>query len=308
MPLLRSAFIALSQNRLLRRFGERSQVGRKLSSRFVAGMEIEDALRVAEAINRQGMLVTLDSLGESVATELEAHASAEIYHRLLDAIAERKLKSNVSVKLTQMGLELSPDLAEKIATNLAQHAHSTGSFVRIDMEGSPLTQVTLDIVRRLHAKPEVRGAIGVVIQAYLYRSQADIEQLLADGIRVRLCKGAYKEPAEIAFPRKADVDANYVRLSCQLLESPIYHGLATHDEAMVNAAKSFASQHRIEPGRFEFQMLFGVRRDLQRKLVREGYNVRVYIPFGREWYPYFMRRLAERPANLLFILKNLMRS
>jgi proline dehydrogenase len=271
-------------------------------------MEIEDALRVAEAINRQGMLVTLDSLGESVATELEAHASAEIYHRLLDAIAERKLKSNVSVKLTQMGLELSPDLAEKIATNLAQHAHSTGSFVRIDMEGSPLTQVTLDIVRRLHAKPEVRGAIGVVIQAYLYRSQADIEQLLADGIRVRLCKGAYKEPAEIAFPRKADVDANYVRLSCQLLESPIYHGLATHDEAMVNAAKSFASQHRIEPGRFEFQMLFGVRRDLQRKLVREGYNVRVYIPFGREWYPYFMRRLAERPANLLFILKNLMRS
>jgi proline dehydrogenase len=308
MPLLRSAFIALSQNRLLRRFGERSQVGRKLSSRFVAGMEIEDALRVAEAINRQGMFVSLDSLGESVTSELEAHSSAEIYHRLLDAIAERKLKSNVSVKLTQMGLELSPDLAEKIAESLAQHAHAAGSFVRIDMEGSSLTQVTLDIVRRLHAKPELRGSIGVVIQAYLYRSQSDIEQLLADGIRVRLCKGAYKEPAEIAFPRKADVDANFVRLSCQLLESPIYHGLATHDEAMIAAAKAFAVQHRIDPSRFEFQMLFGVRRDLQRKLVREGYNVRVYIPFGREWYPYFMRRLAERPANLLFILKNLIRS
>jgi proline dehydrogenase len=308
MSLLRSTFIALSQNRLLRRFGERSSVGRKLSSRFVAGMEIEDALRVAEAINRQGMKVTLDVLGESVTSELEAHSSAEIYHRLLDSIAERKLNSNVSVKLTQMGLDLSPELAETIAESLAKHAKATGSFVRIDMEGSQLTQVTLDIVRRLHAKADLRGAIGVVIQAYLYRSQADIEQLLADGIRVRLCKGAYKEPAEIAFPRKADVDANYVRLSCQLLESPIYHGLATHDEAMIAAAKSFVSQHGIDPARFEFQMLFGVRRDLQRKLIREGYNVRVYIPFGREWYPYFMRRLAERPANLLFILKNLMRS
>jgi len=308
MPLLRSAFIALSQNRLLRRFGERSQVGRKLSSRFVAGMEIDDALRVAEAVNRQGMLVTLDSLGESVTSEQEAHASAEIYHRLLDSIAERKLNANVSVKLTQMGLELDPEIAGRIAESLTQHARATGNFVRIDMEGSPLTQVTLDIVRRLNARPDLRGAIGVVIQAYLYRSQADIEQLLADGIRIRLCKGAYKEPPEIAFPRKADVDSNYVRLSCLLLDSPIYHGIATHDEAMIAAAKSFAAQHRIEPSRFEFQMLFGVRRDLQRKLVREGYNVRVYIPFGREWYPYFMRRLAERPANLFFILKNLVRS
>lgn len=308
MPLLRSAFIALSQNRLLRRFGERSQVGRKLSSRFVAGMEIDDALRVAEAINRQGMLVTLDSLGESVTSEQEAFASAEIYHRLLDSIAERKLNANVSVKLTQMGLELDPEIAGRIAESLTQHARATSNFVRIDMEGSPLTQVTLDIVRRLHARPDLRGAIGVVIQAYLYRSQADIEQLLADGIRIRLCKGAYKEPPEIAFPRKADVDANYVRLSCLLLDSPIYHGIATHDEAMIAAAKSFGAQHKIEPSRFEFQMLFGVRRDLQRKLVREGYNVRVYLPFGREWYPYFMRRLAERPANLLFILKNLVRS
>jgi len=308
MPLLRSAFISLSQSRQLRRFGERSSIGRKLSSRFVAGMEIEDALRVAEAVNRQGMLVTLDSLGESVSSDLEAHASAEIYHRLLDAIAARGLKANISVKLTQMGLELSPALAEKIAESLTQHAAATGNFLRVDMEGSALTQVTLDIVRRLHARPELRGSIGVVIQAYLYRSQADIEQLLADGIRVRLCKGAYKEPPEIAFPRKPDVDSNYVRLSCQLLDSPIYHGIATHDEAMIDAARSFAAQHGIAPSRFEFQMLFGVRRDLQRKLIKEGYNVRVYIPFGREWYPYFMRRLAERPANALFILKNLFRS
>ncbi|HUH62186.1 MAG TPA: proline dehydrogenase family protein [Terracidiphilus sp.] len=308
MALLRSAFIVLSQNRLLRRFGERSQVGRKLSSRFVAGMEIEDALRVAEAINRQGMKVTLDSLGESVTSDVEAHRSADVYHRLLDSIAERKLSANVSVKLTQMGLELSPGLAEGIVEDLVRHAREAGSFVRIDMEGSQFTQVTLDIVRRLHAKADLRGSIGVVIQAYLYRSQADIEQLLADGMRVRLCKGAYKEPAEIAYPRKTDVDANFVRLSCLLLDSPLYHGLATHDEAMVAAAKSFAVQHAIDPGRYEFQMLFGVRRDLQRKLMREGYNVRVYIPFGREWYPYFMRRLAERPANVLFILRNLFRS
>ncbi|MGB7546105.1 MAG: proline dehydrogenase family protein [Terracidiphilus sp.] len=307
MSVLRSVLITLSRNRQLRRFGEHSRIGTKLSSRFVAGMEIDDALRVAEAVNKQGMSVTLDSLGESVTSEAEAQQAADVYHRLLDSIAERTLKSNISVKLTQMGLTLDPQLAESIAASLAEHAQSTGSFVRIDMEDSSLTQVTLDIVRRLHARPNLRGAIGVVIQAYLYRSQADIEQLLADGIRVRLCKGAYKEPADLAFPRKADVDLNYIRLSCMLLSSPIYHGLATHDEAMIAAAKSYARQHGIEPGRFEFQMLFGVRRDLQRQLVAEGYSVRVYIPFGREWYPYFMRRLAERPANVLFIARNLLR-
>ncbi|MGA9671950.1 MAG: proline dehydrogenase family protein [Terracidiphilus sp.] len=308
MPILRSAFIALSRNRVMRRFSERSGMGRRLSSRFVAGMELEDALRVAESVNRQGIAVTLDSLGESVSSEVEAHQAAEIYHRLLEQIAARKLLANISVKLTQMGLELSPDLAETIAESLAKHAAATGNFLRIDMENSSLTQVTLDIVRRIHAVPEMRGAIGIVIQAYLYRSQADIEQLLADGIRIRLCKGAYKEPPEVAFPSKADVDANYVRLSGMLLDSPIYHGLATHDEAMIAAAKEFAKQHGIDPSRFEFQMLYGVRRDLQRKLVQEGYNVRVYIPFGREWYPYFMRRLAERPANVLFLAKNLFRS
>jgi len=308
MPLLRSAFIALSRNRVLRSFSERSGVGRRLSSRFVAGMELDDALRVAEAVNGQGMAVTLDSLGESVTSETEAHKAAEIYHQLLDSIAARKLNANISVKLTQMGLELSPELAMTIAESLAKHAGTTENFVRIDMEDSSLTQTTLDIVRRIHAQPGLRGAIGIVIQAYLYRSQADIEQLLADGIRVRLCKGAYKEPAEVAFPSKADVDANFVRLSWLLLESPIYHGLATHDEAMIAEAKSFAGPHGIDPNRFEFQMLYGVRRDLQRKLVQEGYKVRVYIPFGREWYPYFMRRLAERPANVLFLAKNFFRT
>jgi proline dehydrogenase len=308
MPVLRSAFISLSRNRTLRNFCENTRFGRRMSARFVAGMEIEDALRVSENLNRQGMHVTLDSLGESVSSEVEAHSAAEVYHQLLDAIDSRKVDANISVKLTQMGLELSPKLAESIAESLAMHARRLNNFLRIDMEDSSLTQVTLDIVRRLHARPELRGSIGIVIQAYLYRSQADIEQLVADGIRVRLCKGAYKEAAEVAFPAKADVDANYVKLSELLLDSSIYHGLATHDEAMIAAAKAFARQHRIHPSRFEFQMLYGVRRDLQRALVREGYNVRVYVPFGRDWYPYFMRRLAERPANVLFLAKNFFRS
>jgi proline dehydrogenase len=203
---------------------------------------------------------------------------------------------------------LSPDLAESIALSLTQHAISAGSFVRIDMEDSSLTQVTLDIVRRIHARPGLRDSIGVVIQAYLYRSQADVEQLLADGIRMRLCKGAYKEPPEVAFPRKSDVDKNFVKLGNRLLESPYYHALATHDEAMIEAAKSYARDNKIDPSQFEFQMLYGIKRDLQRALVREGYNVRVYVPFGTDWYPYFMRRLAERPANVLFLARNFLRS
>jgi len=308
MALLRSTFIALSTNQPLRRFSESSSAGRKLSSRFVAGLEIEDALRATEMLNSQGMTATLDSLGESVATEAEAYKAAEIYHRLLDAIEARKLKANISVKLTQMGLEMSPDLAYKIAASLTEHARATGNFLRIDMEGSNLTEVTLDIVRNLHAREEYHGHIGIVIQAYLYRSEADIQQLIANGIRVRLCKGAYQEPPSVAFPSKTDVDENYVRLTKILLSSPIYHGIATHDEAMLEAAKNYAKDKGIAPEHFEFQMLYGVRRDLQRRLIREGYNVRIYVPFGREWYPYFMRRLAERPANVLFLAKNLLRN
>ncbi|MGH9607323.1 MAG: proline dehydrogenase family protein [Terracidiphilus sp.] len=308
MPVLRSAFIALSRNRVLRRFCERSTIGQRLSSRFVAGTDIGDALAVAEAIGHQGIAVTLDSLGESVTSAVQAHSAAEIYHRVLDWIGTRKFGASISVKLTQMGLEVSPELAETIVQGLAEHATAAGSFVRVDMEDSRLTQVTLDIVRRLHARAGLRDAVGVVIQAYLYRSEADIEQLLADGIRIRLCKGAYNESAGVAFPHKADVDKNFVRLSHMLLDSPFYHGIATHDVAMIEAVKSFAREKKIETSRFEFQMLYGVRRDLQRTLVREGYNVRVYVPFGREWYPYFMRRLAERPANALFLARNFFRS
>jgi proline dehydrogenase len=308
MPLLRSAFIALSKNRSLRRWCEHSRVGRRLSSRFVAGTHIGDALLATHSVNNQGMSVTLDSLGEDVTSELEAREAAQTYHQILEAVAAQKLNANISVKLTQMGLQLSPQLAYDITEGLARHAKEMGSFLRIDMEDSSLTQVTLDIVRRVHALPELRGSIGVVIQAYLYRSRSDIEQLVADGIRVRLCKGAYKEPAEVAFPRKLDVDTNFVRLSKMLLDSPVYHGLATHDETMIAAAKAYATEHDIDRSRFEFQMLYGIRRDLQRQLVNEGYNVRVYVPFGSRWYAYFMRRLAERPANLLFLVRNLFHS
>lgn len=312
MPILRSGFIALSHNRLLRQFFEHSSLGTRLNKRFIAGMRIEDALRVAEAVNRQGIAVTLDSLGESVTSANEAHRAAEVYHQLLDFIAENHLNANVSLKLTQMGLQAadtqSPELAESIVGSLVQHAQSTGNFVRVDMEDSRLTQVTLDIVRRVHARSGLRGAVGIVIQAYLYRSQADVEQLLAEGIRIRLCKGAYDEPHEVAFPRKTDVDASFLAISKLLLDSHEYHALATHDESIVNAIKAHVKRQGIDPGSFEFQMLYGVRRDLQRKLVAEGYKVRVYVPFGTEWYPYFMRRLAERPANVVFLARNFFRS
>lgn len=307
MPVLRSALIALSQNRPLRRLMEDSRLGRKLSSRFVAGMDILDALAVAEKMQRQEIACTLDALGESISTEAEARRAAGVYHELLDMLAVRKLNANVSLKLTQMGLGLSVDLAEEIVGGLVEHAASLGNFVRVDMEDSALTQITIDLVRRLHARPALRNSVGIVLQAYLYRTAEDVELLLQEGIRIRLCKGAYKEPASVAFPRKADVDANYIRLSQRLLASPHYHGLATHDLQMIEAARQFAREQKIQPDRFEFQMLYGVRRDLQRHLVEEGYTVRLYIPFGRQWYPYFMRRLAERPANLLFLLKNMLR-
>jgi proline dehydrogenase len=308
MPILRSAFIALSHNRPLRRFCEHSRLGTRLNARFIAGMELDDALRVTETVNRQGIAVTLDSLGESVTSEAEAHRAAEFYHRILDAIAARRLNANISLKLTQMGLVQSSVLAESIVASLVVHARATDNFVRVDMEDSSLTQSTLDIVHNIHAREGLRGAVGVVIQAYLYRSQADVEQLLAGGIRIRLCKGAYDEPAQVAFPRKADVDASFLKLAKMLIASPVYHGIATHDEAIVAAVKAYAREQAIDPARFEFQMLYGVRRDLQRNLVREGYRVRVYVPFGTEWYPYFMRRLAERPANVLFLARNFFRA
>jgi proline dehydrogenase len=309
--VLRSFFIAMSQNRELRAFSERSTVGRKLSSRFVAGMTVEKALAAAEEMNREGIAVSLDSLGESVTVAEQAHASAAIYHELLDAIEARKLNANVSVKLTQMGMDFSPALAEEILIDMVEHAAHAKSFVRIDMEGTPLTEATLQMVERLHVRPGLFGRVGAVLQAYLYRTAADTERLLSQGIRIRLCKGAYKEGPEHAFPSKADVDANYVKLMQRMatyvnpqLGRPVFCGIATHDEAIIEQMTRFVTEQGIPKSTFEFQMLYGVRRDLQRKLAAQGYGVRVYIPFGAEWYPYFMRRLAERPANVLFLAKN----
>jgi len=309
--VLRSFFIAMSENRELRAFSERSTVGRKLSSRFVAGMTVEEALAAAEEMNREGIAVSLDSLGESVTVADQAHASAAIYHELLDAIETRKLNANVSVKLTQMGMDFSPALAEEILCSMVEHAAHAKSFVRIDMEGTPLTEATLQMVERLHARPGLFGCVGAVLQAYLYRTAADTERLLSQGIRIRLCKGAYKEGPEHAFPSKADVDANYVKLMQRMvtyvnpqLGRPVFCGIATHDEAVIEQMTRLVAAQGIAKSTFEFQMLYGVRRDLQRKLAAQGYGVRVYIPFGAEWYPYFMRRLAERPANVLFLAKN----
>jgi proline dehydrogenase len=307
MSILRSAFIALSRNQPLRHFSESSPLGRRMSSRFVAGLDMPDVIRAARSLQDQGIASTLDSLGENVSTPEQARHSAEIYHHLLDAIAQQKLNANVSVKLTQMGMDLDPALAAEIVSGLVDHAVATNNFVRIDMEGSEYTQATVDLVLALHSKHANRGHVGIVIQAYLFRSADDIASLTSDGIRIRLCKGAYKEPARVAFPEKSDVDANFVSLTQTLLTSGIYHGIATHHEAMIAAAKHFVQEHSIPKSSFEFQMLYGIRRDLQHSLVAEGYNVRVYVPFGAEWYPYFMRRLAERPANVLFIAKNMLK-
>jgi proline dehydrogenase len=307
MPILRSVLIALSRNSSLRHFAESSALGGRMSARFVAGISVEEALNAARSVNRQGISTSLDSLGENVHSPEEAQQAAGVYHRLLDAIEQQHLDANVSVKLTQMGMDLDPELALSNAASLVEHAVNAGTFVRIDMEGSAYTQATIDMVCRLHAMEQNRGRVGVVIQAYLYRSAADIDRLLAEGIRIRLCKGAYQEPADLAFPAKADVDDNFVKLMQVLLPSGIYHGIATHDERMIDATCRFAKEQGIAPDKFEFQMLYGVRRDLQKSLVAAGYRLRVYIPFGTDWYPYFMRRLAERPANLLFMARNFFR-
>jgi proline dehydrogenase len=305
--VLRATFISLSESKSIRSAAEKTWVGRRLSRRFVAGTTVEDALTATRAMNQLGLSVSIDNLGENVTNKDEARHSAQLYHQLLDRISEQGLEANVSLKLTHMGLDVDEAMALEIASGLVQHAARLNSFVRVDMEGSAYTQRTLDFVCRLHRQPENAGHVGAVIQSYLHRSQKDVEQLIADRIRVRLCKGAYKEPPEIAFEKKQDVDANYIRLMQMLLKSGVYHGIATHDENMVRATIAFAQKEKVAPSAFEFQMLYGIRRDLQLNLIKEGWRCRVYIPFGTEWYPYFMRRLAERPANALFILKNLFR-
>jgi len=281
-----------------------------MSGRFVAGMTIEEALTASERMNREGIAVTLDALGESVTTEAEARASADVYHQMLDAIAARGLNANVSVKLSQMGMDFDQALAERIVGEMVEHASQVNSFVRIDMEGSPYTEATIAITERLQARSDGKGngRVGTVLQAYLFRTANDAERLLGQGIRIRLCKGAYKEPPDIAFPLKSDVDANYVKLAQRMMTSGVFCGMATHDEAIVEKLLAFVRERSVPKSAFEFQMLYGIRRDLQRRLVKLGFGVRVYVPFGPEWYPYFMRRLAERPANVLFLVKNFFKS
>jgi proline dehydrogenase len=303
--VLKATFIALSESRSLRAFAEKTALGQRLSSRFVAGLTVADALRAAQAINQLGLAVSVDNLGENVTNADEARHSVQLYHQLLDQMDSQNLNANISLKLTHMGLDVDENLAYELTGGLVQHAARIKNFVRVDMEGSAYTQRTLDFVHRLHREPEYMGHVGAVIQSYLHRSETDVEQLVAERIRIRLCKGAYKEPPEIAFEKKADVDANYIKLMKILLKSGTYHGIATHDENMIKATIAFAQQEKIPATAFEFQMLYGIRRDLQQKLVKEGWRCRVYIPFGAEWYPYFMRRLAERPANAVFILRNL---
>jgi proline dehydrogenase len=307
--VLRALFISLSESQKLRAIAERSSIGQKISSRFVAGTQVADALRAARTVNQSGPSVSIDNLGENVTNADEARASAQLYHRLLDEIAAQKLNANISLKLTHMGLDVEEQLARDLVTELVTKAAamSPRNFVRVDMEGSPYTQRTLDFVHELHRVPANQGCVGAVIQSYMRRSESDIANLLSEGIRIRLCKGAYKEPPEIAFQAKSEVDANYVKLMKILMKSRVYHGLATHDEKIISQAKAFATSERISRDAFEFQMLYGIRRDLQQGLVRDGWRMRVYIPFGTEWYPYLMRRLAERPANVLFIAKNLLR-
>jgi proline dehydrogenase len=278
---------------------------RRMARRFVAGETLDEAINAARACNSQGMYTSLDYLGENVATVADAQRARDAYLQIFDRIAEERLHANVSCKLTQLGLDLSSDFCEGLLLSIVERAAAYENFLRVDMEGSDYTERTIDIIKRVRAR---NPAVGTVIQSYLYRSEKDVQELLSYGCRIRLCKGAYKESDEVAFARKKDVDGNYVRLMQMLLPSGFYHAIATHDPRMIAQTIRFAAAKQISKDDFEFQMLYGVRTDLQRQLVKDGYRLRIYIPYGRDWFPYFMRRLAERPANLGFFVRNFLRS
>ena len=302
----RSTLLFLSRREGLKDFATRFKPFRKMTERFVAGDDIDAAVAAIRELNARGCTATFDHLNEGVTSAAETEGEVREYKRVLAAIDETGIKSNVSIKLTQFGLAFDPELAYRNARAIVEEAARRGNFVRVDMEDSHVTQVTLDIFRRLRSEFDL-NTVGIVLQSYLRRTEADVRDVLSIPARVRLCKGAYNEPPEVAFPDKKDVDENYVRCMKLLLESGTYHGIATHDESMIRATKEFAMREGIGKERFEFQMLYGVRRDLQEGLAREGYNVRVYVPYGKTWYPYFMRRLAERPANVWFVMKNFLK-
>jgi proline dehydrogenase len=302
--ITRGLLLRMANSPAIERFVKRNGMSAGFARRFIAGETLEETIAPIRVLNQRGITATLDYLGENVKRPEEAEQSVAYYLRLLQFIEDNRLKANVSLKLTQLGLDLGQEVACANVRRILDAAARTDQFVRIDMEGSAYTEATLDLFYCLWSHHK---NVGVVIQSYLYRSAADVEKLIEAGARVRLVKGAYDEPREVAYPDKADVDANYLRLMRSLLMRGNYPAIATHDEAILRAAKEVARVERIGPERFEFQMLFGIRRDLQDALVKEGYGMRVYVPFGTQWYPYMMRRLAERPANLGFVLRNLIR-
>jgi proline dehydrogenase len=298
--MLRSAFLYLAGQQQVFRFVRNNRLAKSFANRFVAGETLDSALTAVARLNARGITASLDLLGESVHNEAEANVAGEAYITMLDRIHEQKADANVSVKLTAMGLDISEDLCVAIMHRILARARDCSSFVRIDMESSEYTERTLDLFeRRLY--PVYPKNVGIVLQSYLFRTFADVERAILIKARVRLCKGAYKEPETVAYPDKKDVDSTYIRCMHELMLHGNYPGIATHDEAIIKEAKRFARENNISSDRFEFQMLYGVRRDLQDKLVREGYRMRVYVPFGTQWYPYLMRRLAERPANVAFL-------
>jgi len=298
----RAALLYLSQKPELKDFLLKLPGFDRVTHRFIAGENIDDAIATIMDLNRAGMTATFDHLGESTTSRAEAESDVREYLRVLDRIEATGVNSNVSVKLTQLGLDIDEDYCLQNTRRIVEAAKRQDNFVRIDMEDSSKTDATLGVFKRLYGE---YGNVGIVLQAYLYRTEKDVDDVLAMGARVRLCKGAYKEPEEVAFPDKRDVDAKFVRLMKKLLKSGVYHGIATHDEEMIAATREFASSEGVSRDAFEFQMLYGIRRDLQFKLARDGYRMRIYVPYGESWYPYFMRRLAERPANVWFVLKNL---
>lgn len=304
--MIRNALLYLSNQGQVFKFVRNNRLAKSFADRFVAGETLETALEAVARLNARGISASLDLLGESVHNEAEARAAGREYVTMLDRINERRADANVSVKLTAMGLDVSEELCVAIMQDILQRAREYRTFVRIDMESSAYTERTLDLFeKRLY--PGSRENVGIVLQSYLYRTFPDVERANQLKARVRICKGAYKEPETVAYPEKKDVDANYVKCMHALMLHGKYPGIATHDEAIIAEAKRFAKANQIPPDRFEFQMLHGVRRDLQDRLVREGYRMRVYVPFGTQWYPYLMRRLAERPANVAFLTGNVLK-
>jgi proline dehydrogenase len=302
--VLKDTLLYLAHNRNLRDFVVHNRATRGVSRRFVAGEALDEAIEATRVLNGRNLQVALDHLGENVSDAGQAKAAVQDYIAALERIKQTGIDANISIKLTALGLDISQELCEQNVCSILEYAQQYAIFVCIDMEGSAYTEQTIDITLRMHKQFEY---IGTVVQSYLYRSKKDIEQLIAQGVRVRLVKGAYKEPQEVAFQQKTENDRNFVRLLMMLLSRGNFPAIATHDEVIINAACKYIRDNGISKSAFEFQMLYGIRRDLQEKLVHQGYNVRVYVPYGSQWYPYLMRRLAERPANLAFVLSNALR-